>query len=66
MTRETLVETLFLPKSTVFAYENDRVDMKMGMIKELARALSTTAGYLIDGGKEELDVGIMQLARILQ
>lgn len=66
MTQETLAETLFLPKSTVSAYENDRVDMKMGMIKELARALGTTAGYLIDGEKEELDVEIMQLARILQ
>lgn len=66
MTQETLAETLFLPKSTVSAYENDRVDMKMGMIKDLAKALNTTAGYLIDGEKEELDVEIMQLARILQ
>lgn len=38
----------------------------MGMVKNLASVLGITAGCLIDGEKEELDVEIMQLARILQ
>lgn len=57
---------LYIPKSTVSAYERDIVDMKMGIIKELAKALHTTVGYLIEGDGEELDADVMRVAILLQ
>lgn len=38
---------LFLPKSTIYTYENDKVDMKMGTIKKLTNILDIGAGYLL-------------------
>ena len=66
MTQEELAEVLYIPKSTLSAYERDVVDMKMGIIKELAKVLHTTVGYLIDGEKVEMDADVMQVAMMLQ
>lgn len=64
--QEKLAELSYIPKSTLSAYERDLVDIKMGMIKELAKIFHTTAGYLIDGEKVELDEDIMQVVMMLQ
>ena len=66
MTQEELAEALFIPKTTVSAYERDVVDMKMGIIKELAKVLHTTVGYLIDGERAEFDTDVMSVAMMLQ
>lgn len=66
MTQEDLAEAMFVPKTTISSYERDVVDMKMGTIKELAKIFHTTAGYLIDGEKVELDEDIMQVVMMLQ
>lgn len=66
MTQQDLANVLYIPKTTVSSYERDVVDMKMGIIKELAKVLHTTVGYLIDGENVELDVDVMQIARMLQ
>ena len=66
MTQQDLADALYIPKTTVSSYERDVVDMKMGIIKEMAKALHTTAGYLIDGEKGELDADVMQVARMMQ
>lgn len=66
MTQEELAEVLYIPKTTVSSYERDVVDMKMGIIKELAKALHTTVGYLIEGDGEELDADVMRVAILLQ
>ena len=66
MTQEDLAEALYIPKSTVSAYERDIVDMKKGIIKELAKVLHTTVGYLIDGEKVEFDADMMRVAMMLQ
>lgn len=66
MTQEELAEALFIPKTTVSSYERDVVDMKMGIIKEIARVLHKTAGYLIDGEKVDLDADVIQVAKMLQ
>ena len=66
MTQQDLADSLYIPKTTVSSYERDVVDMKMGIIKELAKVLYTTAGYLIDGEKVELDENVMQVAMLLQ
>lgn len=54
-----------ISKVTLSAYERDKVDIKMGTIKELARIFHTTAGYLIDGNKPEYGEDIMQVEKML-
>ena len=58
MTQEYLAELMRIPKSTISAYENDKVDIKSSVIKDLAGLLNTTANYLIgtvpDKDTEEL------------
>lgn len=66
MTQEKLEGLSCIPKSTLSAYERDKVDIKMGTIKELARIFHTTAGYLIDGDEPEYDEDIMQMVKMLQ
>ena len=66
MTQQDLADALYIPKTTVSSYERDVVDMKMSIIKELAKVLHTTVGYLIDGEKMELDAGVMQVATMMQ
>ena len=66
MTQQDLADALYIPKTTVSSYERDVVDMKMGIIKEMAKVLHTTAGYLIDGEKVELDEAVMQVAMLMQ
>lgn len=66
MTQEALAERLYIPKSTLSAYERDIVDMKMSAIQQIAKELHTTAGYLIDGEKTERDADVMQISSMLQ
>ena len=66
MTQQELADILYIPKTTVSSYERDVVDMKMGIIKELAKVLQTTVGYLIDGEKMELDEDVMQVVMMMQ
>ncbi len=47
MTQEELAETMCIPKSTISAYENDKVDVKSSVIMELAHILFTTPDYLL-------------------
>lgn len=49
MTQETLAEMMNIPKATVSAYENDRVDIKASTILELARHLGLTPNALLLG-----------------
>lgn len=46
-TQEQLAEIMCVPKSTISAYENDKVDIKGSVIKELSGILHTTAGHLL-------------------
>ena len=52
MTQDELAEKLCIPKTTISAYENDKIDIKGSRIAELARALFTTPNYLL-GFEEE-------------
>ena len=47
MTQEQLSEVMCVPKSTISAYENDKVDVKGSIISELALFLSTSPNYLL-------------------
>ncbi len=47
MTQEELADTMCIPKSTISAYENDKVDIKSSVIVELSEVLETTPNYLL-------------------
>lgn len=50
MTQEELAEIMCVPKSTVSAYENDKVDIKGSVLIELSNVLYTTPNYLLGYG----------------
>lgn len=50
-TQEELAEVMHIPKSTLSAYENDKVDIKGSVLVELSGHLDTTPNYLL--GVEE-------------
>ena len=53
MTQDELAEELLIPKASVSAYENDRIDIKGSRIAELAKALEVTPNYLLGFSEEE-------------
>lgn len=52
LTQEQLAEAMCVPKSTISAYENDKVDIKSSVVIELSKHLFTSPNYL-HGYKEE-------------
>ena len=66
MTQEELAEALLTKKSTVSAYENDKIDIKISILKQIAALLGTTVAYLTDGAKTEIGEDVMQVALLLQ
>lgn len=47
MTQDGLAEIMLIPKSTISAYENDKVDIKGSVIVEISQYLNTTPNYLL-------------------
>ena len=66
MTQEELADVLQMKKVTLSAYENDRIDIKVSILKEMAVGLGTTVAYLIDGEESEFSLEVMQAARLIQ
>ena len=66
MTQEELAEALLIKKSTVSAYENDKIDIKISILKQIAALLGTTVAYLADDEKTEIGEDVMQVALLLQ
>lgn len=66
MTQEEMADVLQMKKVTLSAYENDRIDIKVSILKEMAVGLGTTVAYLIDGEESEFGLEVMQTARLLQ
>ena len=52
-------------KATISAYENDRIDIKISILKELAEILRTSVSYLAEGKMDEIDSDILQIAVLL-
>ena len=46
-TQDELAERMCIPKSTVSAYENNRVDIKGSVLVELSGILNTSPDYLL-------------------
>ena len=51
LSQENLAEKLFTSKQMVSSYENNKTELKIQVVKELAIALSTTSSFLIDGNE---------------
>lgn len=66
MTQEEMADVLQMKKVTLSAYENDRIDIKVSILKEMAVGLGTTVAYLIDGEESEFSLEVMQAAGLLQ
>ena len=47
MTQEELAEALFVEKSMISYYENDKKEMRASGLAEMARVLQTTPNYLL-------------------
>lgn len=52
MSQEELAEKLYTSKQMISAYENDKTEIKVSVLKELVEALNTTTSFLVDGVKE--------------
>lgn len=61
-----MAETLITKKSTISAYETGKIDIKVSSLRDNAKVLNTTAGYLMDGDEMGFDADVMQLAIVLQ
>ena len=66
MTQEALAERLLTKKSTVSAYENDKIDIKISILKQIAKELDTTVFYLAGEQDEDISNEVMQMAMVLQ
>lgn len=66
MTQEELAEILFTKKNTISMYENGKIDIKVSILQDMAKALNTTAGYLVDGEEKKFNTDVMQVAMMLQ
>ena len=66
MTQETLAEKLFSRKSTVSEYENDKIDMKISILREIAKVLGTPLPHLLSEEDDDIDDEVMQMAMALK
>ena len=66
MTQEALAEVLFTKKSTISEYENDKIDLKYSVLREIAKALDTSVSYLSGEQDEDIEDEVMQMAIALQ
>lgn len=66
MTQETLAEKLFSRKSTVSEYENDKIDMKISLLREIAKVLGTPLSHLLSEEYDDIDDEVMQMAMALK
>ena len=61
MTQEELAEKLFLKKSTISYYENDKKEMRASGLADLAKVLHTTPDYLLGFEKDPFVTEAMRL-----
>lgn len=52
LTQFDLAELLCTKKATISAYENDKIDIKISILKDIAKLLDTSVSYLSDGESE--------------
>lgn len=65
-TQESLAEAMCVPKSTISAYENDKVDIKGSVLIELSHYLYTTPNYLLGFEKTDKTEIISALSKAIE
>lgn len=66
MTQDELAAMMCTKKSTISAYELDKIDVKVGILHELAPMIGTTVSYLAGGKTHGLSPEVMQIAILLE
>ena len=66
ITQEELADMMCTKKSTISAYELGKIDVKVGVLEELAPLLDTTVSYLAGGESYGLSPEVMQIAMMLE
>ena len=66
MTQDELAVLMCTKKSTISAYENDKIDIKISILKQIAKVLDTTVFYLVGEQDEDISAEVMQMAMVLQ
>ena len=62
MTQEELAEKLLSSKSTISEYENDKIDVKISILREIAKVLGTPLPHLLSEEDDDIDDEVMQMA----
>lgn len=65
MTQEELAIKMCTKKQTISAYENDKIDMKISVLFELAKILGTTVSYLVEGEAMEMNEEVKQIGLLI-
>lgn len=66
MTQEALAEALFTNKSTISEYENDKIDIKISVLREIAGALDTPVSYLVASQETDIEDEMIQMVTALK
>ena len=61
MTQEELAEAMFTRKSTISDYENDKIDFKISVLREVSGVLETSVTYLTEENAVNIEDEIMQM-----
>ncbi len=63
LSQEELAERMHVTAALISNYENDKVDIKSSVMRELAENLNTSVAYLMDGDPE-IDTDIKNLISV--
>lgn len=65
MTQEELAEKLLSKKSTISEYENNKIDIKISILREIAKVLGTPLPHFLSEEDDDIDDEVMQIAMAL-
>ena len=66
MTQEEMADKLLSKKSTVSDYENDKIDIKISVLREIAKILGVPLSRFLCESDEYIDDEVMQMAMALK
>ena len=66
LTQEELAELMHIPKSTISAYENDKVDIKGSVLVELSDILHTSPNHLLGYEEPTEEDEAVRLLRLIE